>query len=130
MSDDIGYSGGRAESPEPPSIRRFVPMRIGNAVVYVEEAQGTQDIEASDEIAPVSRNSDAVFDEAVSIIKECVEAVGKQIQRFETAAKPNRVEVEFSLTFEAKGKAQVIPVILTGETKGGTGLKVTAVWGN
>jgi hypothetical protein len=38
------------------------------------------------------------------------------------------VSVEFSLSFEATGKAQLVPVFVTGETKAATGLKVKAVW--
>jgi hypothetical protein len=36
--------------------------------------------------------------------------------------------VEFSLTFEVKGKASIVPVFVTGESSVQSGLKVTALW--
>ncbi len=36
--------------------------------------------------------------------------------------------MEFSLTFDVKGKASVIPILVTGETGVQTGLKITAKW--
>jgi inner membrane protein involved in colicin E2 resistance len=46
----------------------------------------------------------------------------------EETLKPQELSVEFSISFEGTGKAQVIPVLVTAETKASTGLKVTAVW--
>ena len=45
-------------------------------------------------------------------------------------ARPDQMSVEFSLNFEVKGKAALIPVFVTGETGAQTGLKVTALWKN
>lgn len=129
MSDSIGYGDERGEADILP-IRRFTPMKVGDAVVYVEEADGTLEMESTDEIYGASVSTEKVFDEATNIIGECVRIVGGQVANLAGNAKPNRVEVEFSLSFEVKGKAQVIPVILTGETKGSAGLRVTAVWGD
>lgn len=129
MNDKIGYGDGHGSEADPSLARRFVPMQVGDAVVYIEENKGDLKVERSDKIYPASAGTEAVFDEATRIIKECVRVVGTQVTDLGEKVKPTRVEVEFSLSFEASGKAQVIPVILTGETKGGAGLRVTAVWG-
>ena len=41
---------------------------------------------------------------------------------------PQEITVEFSLSFQVKGKASLIPMFVTGETGAQTGLKVTAKW--
>lgn len=56
--------------------------------------------------------------------------MGERVETLAENVKPREVTVEFTLSFEASGKAQLIPVFLTGQTKAATGLKVTAVWGS
>ena len=63
-------------------------------------------------------------------IKECVGVVGSLVSDLGEEAKPRQMRVEFTLAFEAKGEAKIIPVLLTGEARATTGFKVTAVWGD
>ena len=130
MSDEIGFGGN--ESPEPISApaRQLIPMRIGSTAVYVEQVGEPAEVGVSDEIYPAAPPSPAeAFEKAGEALQECVRVVGEKVESLAEKAKPEQVTVEFTLSFEATGKAQLIPVLLTGETKATTGLKVTAVWG-
>jgi Trypsin-co-occurring domain 1 len=62
------------------------------------------------------------------ILRECVRVIGERIEMMAEKARPNKVVVEFSISFEVKGKASIVPIFLTGETGGKTGLKITAEW--
>lgn len=127
MSDNIGL--GDDGGTRPASLRQLVPMQVGNATVYVEKVGEPVEIEADDRIYPVAPPGPGeAFEKAGEILHECVRVVGERIEGLAYTASPNQVTVEFTLSFEAKGKAQLIPVLFTGETKAQTGLKVTAVW--
>lgn len=126
MSDVIG--GG-----EPPPVedagRRLVPMPIGTAVVYVEQVGPPTPVAGDDSIYPVGPPSPhEMFANAVEVLQECVRVVGERVGDLAAQTMPQEVTVEFTLTFEAKGKTALIPVFVTGETGAATGLKVTAVW--
>ena len=125
MSDDIGFGSSQ---PAAPSARRVVPLKIGDAVVYIEQAGVQPQIESSDAIRPVAPTQQEAFEEASAIIDQCVSTIGHKIDSLAAAVKPQKVTVEFSISFEATGKAQIIPLLVTGETKVNTGLKVTATW--
>jgi len=102
-------------------------MQVGNAIVYIERTGPPVEVQ-TDEIYPVAPLSpQAAFDAASEVLRECVRVVG---DRLETLAEkhPQEITVEFSVTFEVKGKASLIPVFVTGETGAQTGLKVTAKW--
>lgn len=115
---------------KPTGARRLVPIRVGEAAVYVEVSSEPPDVEEDGEIYPaVAKGPGDVFGEAGKILKEIVRATGEQVTTLGDKAKPEQVSVEFSLSFEAGAKAQLIPVLFTGETKATSGLKVTAVWG-
>ncbi len=129
MSDEIGYGGGVSPEQGGPANRKLVSMRVGEAVVYVQEMSGSVVVERGDDIYPASPSAKEAFESANEILGECVRVVGERVANL-GGVKPRQVVVEFALTFEATGKAQVIPVLLTGETKVGAGLKVTAVWGD
>lgn len=104
-------------------------MQVGSATVYVEQVGEPLEILTDDQFYPVSPpNTKEAFEEASKILQECVRVVGERVENLAEKAKPNEVTVEFTLSFEAKGRAQLIPVLLTGEAKTATGLKVTAVW--
>lgn len=104
-------------------------MQVGSATVYVEQAGEPLQIQTDDRFYPVSPPSTKeAFEEASKILQECVRVVGERVEGLAGKAMPKEVTVEFTLTFEATGKAQLIPVLLTGEAKAVTGLKVTAVW--
>lgn len=130
MNDDIGFGGSGQHSVEPTPTRQLVPMRVGNATVFVEQGGGPAEIQTDDAIYPVSPPSpEDAFEKAGQILQECVRVVGEKVEELAGKARPRDITVEFTLSFEAGGRAQLIPVLFTGETKAVTGLKVTAVWG-
>lgn len=103
-------------------------MRVGSAEVFVEASDEEVALEAAPEIRPTSLNPEKAFDAAVDILKECVRVVGEGLERLERAVKPQELEIEFSLTFDAKAKGALIPLFVTAEHGMGAGLKVKAVW--
>ena len=130
MSGEIGFGGDGESGAESVRTSRLVPMRVGNATVFVEQAGGPAEIQSDDAIYPVSPPTpEDAFDKAGQILQECVRVLGEKVEKLAEKAGPRDITVEFSLSFEAGGRAQLIPVLLTGETKAVTGLKVTAVWG-
>lgn len=129
MDDEIRVGGLSADaSPESLTGRKLIPMRIGNAVVYVEHFGEAATVEAGDDIYPVAPNPKKVFETAVEVLKECVRVVGERVEELAGKAMPREVEVEFSLTFDAKAKGALIPIFVTAEQGLQTGLKVKAVW--
>jgi hypothetical protein len=126
MNDDISTGN---TLPQPARVRRFVPVQVGSATVFIEETGGSTEVEAGDQIRPVAVPSpQEVFENAAQVVRECVRVVGERIEAISAAARPQEISVEFSLSFEAKGKASLIPVFVTGEAGTQTGLKVTAKW--
>lgn len=108
--------------------RRMVPLKIGEATVYVEQLGPEAPVEST-EYVPVSTLDPAeAFDKASEAIRECVRIVGGRIDELKEGMKPQEVSVEFSLGFEASGKASWIPVLFQTEAKANAALKVTAVW--
>lgn len=119
---DIRTSTGQEEA------KVFVPMQVGSATVYVQTSSEGARVE-DDRIRPVAPvDPRQVFESAGEILRECVRVIGERIENLGDRAKPGQVTVEFSLSFEIKGKASIIPVFVTGESTAQTGLKVTAVW--
>ncbi|MCA1565873.1 MAG: hypothetical protein LC803_09595 [Acidobacteria bacterium] len=129
MEDEIRPGGlSTKTSPESPTGRKLIPMQIGNAVVYVEHFGEAAPMEVGDDIYPVAPNPKQVFETAVEVLKECVRVVGERVEQLAGKAMPKEVEVEFSLTFDAKAKGALIPIFVTAEHGLQTGLKVKAVW--
>ncbi len=129
MSDKIGFGNDAGSRSEAARTGHLVPMRIGGATVYVEQISEPLTIETSEDIYPVAPPGPAqAFEQAGEVLQECVRVVGERVEKLAENAKPREVTVEFTLSFEASGRAQLIPVFLTGQTKAATGLKVTAVW--
>jgi len=129
VDDEIRLGTGDQTEARTVGPRRLVPMRVGEAAVYVEVANEPPSVEQNDEIysATPKRPAD-VFGEAGKALNEVVRVVGEQVATLGDKVVPKQVSVEFALSFEAGGKAQLIPVLFTGETKAVSGLKVTAVW--
>lgn len=127
MDNEIGLgTGGEAGTSGP---RRLVAISVGEAAVYVEVAGEPLSIEGDEDIYPAAAKGPAdVFGEAGRALKEIVHVVGERVVSLGNEVKPDQVSVEFALSFEAGGRAQLIPVLFTGETKAVSGLKVTAVW--
>jgi hypothetical protein len=129
MSDEIGLGGDGESRVESGRTSQLVPMRVGNATVFVEQVGRPAEIQTDDAIYPVSPLSpEDAFEKAGQILQECVRVVGERVAELAGRARPRDIMVEFTLSFEVGGKAQLIPVLFTGETKAVTGLKVTAVW--
>jgi hypothetical protein len=129
MSDEIRMGNPPPRSSESEPIRRFVPMRVGNASVFVEEVGEPALIEAGDQVRPVAPPSpQEAFENAGEILHECVRVLGERIEALAAKARPQEITVEFSLSFEVKGQASLIPVFVTAASSAQTGLKVIAVW--
>jgi hypothetical protein len=110
------------------NVRRFVPARVGQATVYFEQRPGLVELEPDDDIHPVAQISPSdVFANAGEVVRECVRTVGEQIGRLALEIRPQELSLEFTLTFQAQGKAS-IPVFVTGEASAQTGLTIRAVW--
>jgi hypothetical protein len=124
MTDEIRAGANVEVTP----ARRLLPMRVGGATVYVE-VFGEPAVIEDDTIHPVAPPSpQEAFENAGEILRECVRVIGERIEGLTAKARPSEITVEFSLNFEVKGKASLIPVFITGETGAKTGLKLTALW--
>lgn len=132
MSDEIEAGGAAEPTPEIGDVRRkAVPMRVGNATVYIIQTGETNIVSGEygeDEIYTVAPNVREAFDKAVDVIRETVGKIGEGVQKLAEKAMPQELEVEFSLTFEATAKTAIIPIFVNAEHGLGTGLKITAVW--
>lgn len=131
-SDDEVQAGGASPttSATHDTRRRVVPMKIGNATVYVEPV-GELKIDAdddADDIHTVAPDPQEIFDKAIEAARECVRVVGERLKTISGEAMPQELTLEFSLTFDAKAKAALIPVFVTAEHGLQTGLKITAKW--
>jgi hypothetical protein len=128
MGDDIGT--GVRTAPAPNRVTpRLVPMQVGSAIVYVEQVGEPAVVEPDDAIRPVAAPGPReAFENAGEILRECVRVIGDRVETIAEKTRPQEISIEFSLTFEVKGKASIIPVFVTAETGAQTGLKVVAVW--
>jgi len=119
-------TAGEASEETTPS-RRLVPMQVGKATVFVEDL-GAAEIVEDEGIRTVGAvEPTEAFERGGDALQECVRIVGEKVDGLAKTAKPREVTVEFSLSFEAKGKF-VIPVLMSAESGVSTGIKVTAVW--
>lgn len=123
-------SAGEMEQSPPESGRGLVPMRVGSAIVYVEQVgESAMVYDEGGGIRPVAPpDIGEAFQRAGEAIQECVKSVGSRIEDLAGDVKPREIVVEFSLTFEASGGIHLFPVLVTAGSKIGTGLKVTATW--
>ena len=122
-------AGANPVGVEPIQERVIVPMQVGSATVYVVQSEPPAAIVEDERIRPVAPLSpQQAFQAAGEFLHECVRIIGEKVDTLAGNAKPQEVSIEFSLSFEVKGKASLIPVFVTGETATSTGLKVKAVW--
>lgn len=130
MSDEIFAGNIDVSRAEPLSPgRRLIPMQVGKATVYIEQIGEPAEVQTDDSIYPVAPPTPReVFENAVEVLQECVQVVGTKLETLAAKAMPQEVTVEFSLTFQARGKMALVPVFVTGESGLETGLKVTALW--
>jgi Trypsin-co-occurring domain 1 len=127
MQDDINV-GGIAKSDSPVVARKLVPIKVGDAAIYIEQVGPQPEVEPGDDIHPVALPTpQEAFERAGDFLHECVRIFDERIRAL--ATKPREVAVEFSLAFQVKGKAHIIPVLLSGEAATQAGIKVSATWG-
>jgi len=61
-------------------MRRFVPIRVGSATVYIKEVGEPALIEMDDQVRPVAPPSpQEVFESAGEILRECVRVIGERV---------------------------------------------------
>lgn len=127
MNGEIKASGISLEpTSEKSATKKAVSMQVGKAFVYVE-TQG--DLTTEDqEIYAVAPSPKQVFETGVDALVECVRVVGERIEEIAAKAMPQEVEIEFSITFDAKAKGALIPIFVTAEHGIQTGLKVKAAY--
>jgi hypothetical protein len=129
MRDEIKVGGATTSAPVTGGDQRsLVPMKVGRATVYVVQIGDASIVTDDREIYTVAPNPREVFDSAVDVIRECVTKIGEGVEALAEKAMPRELTVEFSLTFEAKGKTAILPVFVTAEHGVGAGLKISAVW--
>ncbi len=128
---EIRSGGGEAERPASPidSVApRLVVQQVGAATVYFRVGAGPLPVANEPEFRAVAAIDSNVFDEAARVVSESVKVMGERIRGVAKALQPSKLEVEISFGFEVKGKATIVPVLLTGESTASAGLKVTATW--
>lgn len=129
MDDDIVAGGVGDTAAEEWPARRLIPMKVGTATVFVEQMGQAPSVEVDDDIYPVGAPGlSQAFDLASHAVSECVRLLGGRYEQVDEAIRPQEMTVEFSLSFDAKGRTSIIPVFVTGEAGVQTGLKVSAVW--
>src|SRR4051794_25266914 len=105
MTDEIGFEGNlgsRAESSRRPQL---IPVRVGNATVFVEQVGEPAEIQTDDAIYSVSPpGPEDAFEKAGQILQECVRVVGERVEELAGKARTRDITVEFALSFEAGGK--------------------------
>lgn len=126
----VGTAGHHAEdSTGGAGSTELIETSIGDAVVYfrvdrrldVTEAEGIRPVAAP----LVSLNP---VESAMKVARETVRLFAGHLAEIAEALRPTETALEFSLTFEAKGKHSIVPVFLTGEVSGEAVLKVKAKW--
>jgi hypothetical protein len=129
VSDEITV-GGIGEMPGEAATRRLVPLQIGSATVFVEQDPAPVEVDVGDEIHPVALPTPKeAMEQAGAFLQELVGIFDERIKKLATASRPKEIGVEFSLGFEVKGKATIIPVLLSGESSAQAAIKVSATWG-
>lgn len=124
--------GGAEDNAAVPVSTELVETAIGDAVVYFRVDRRLPAVEAPTGIRPVTglgidKNA---FAAAAHVAREAVKLFGGTLKNVALELMPSETGIEFSISFEAKGKAAIVPVFLTGETTGQVALKVTAKWKN
>ncbi len=126
---NTGIHTGNVPTPEDPSSRRrFVPMQVGNATIFIEKQPESVLIEDDGSIHGVSFNAREAFSQASEFLSTCADSIGRRLEALAEQVKPQEVTVEFDINFEVEGQASLIPVLLTGKTSSKAGLKVKVVW--
>ena len=126
MDEEI-IAGGIGEVAEETPIRRLVPLQIGTATVFVELTPTPVEVDVGEEIHPVALPSPKeAFEQAGDLLQELVRIFDERVKAL--VKRPEEINIEFSLGFMVKGKATLIPVLLSGETAAQAAVKVSAKW--
>jgi hypothetical protein len=125
---EIRAAGEFSATSSEPVQPELVETRIGDAVVYVRISGPTLGVANEGEVRAVGAFDENPFDAAAKVIREGVKVIGNSIHGISEVLQPSELRVEFGFTFEAKGRASIVPVFLTGESSGGVTLKVLALW--
>jgi hypothetical protein len=121
--------GGVGGMPGEVATRRLVPLQIGSATVFVEQDGAPVEVEVGDEIHPVALPSPKeAVEQAGAFLQELLGIFDERIKKLAASSRPREVGVEFSLGFEVKGKATLIPVLVSGESSAQAAIKVCARW--
>jgi hypothetical protein len=112
-----------------PDELHLVAQQVGEATIYFRVSANTLVVANEPELRPVAGGIRSnVFDEAALVVGEGVKIIGQRIRDLPETLQPSELELEISFGFEVKGKATIVPVLLTGESTSNVGLKVTATW--
>jgi hypothetical protein len=107
----------------------LVAQEVGEATIYFRVSGETLEVANERELRPVAADVKSnVFDEAARVVGEGVKIIGHKVRDLTETLQPSELEIELSFGFEVKGKATIVPVLLTGESTSNVGLKVTATW--
>lgn len=98
---------------------RLIPLRVGDIEIEVEAVPATGTEATSGRAAKAAGSALEAFDRAQEAIIEVAKSTAQMIEEAGTAARPDRVDVEFGLKFSASGG-----VIIAG-VAGEASLKVT-----
>jgi Trypsin-co-occurring domain 1 len=98
---------------------RLIPVRVGDIEIEVEAVPVAGTEATSGRAARAAGNVVEAFSRAQDAIIEVAKSTAEMIEKAGTAARPDRVEVEFGLKFSASGT-----VIMAG-VAGEASLKVT-----
>ena len=109
-------------------VSELVETKVGNAIVYFRVDKVSPAVVTSEETRAVAAIDENPFEAASKVIRESVRVIGSHLHELREELMPEELTVELGFTFEAKGKATIVPVFLTGETSGGLAFKVTAKW--
>jgi Trypsin-co-occurring domain 1 len=125
-SDEIS-AAAEAPSTRAETKARLVPISLGEVEIFVEQVGEPPEIEGSADIYVATSPREAL-ESALDFTRSFLASVGDRLAELREKTTPDELRVELSFTFEAKGKASVVPVLVTGEAGTKSGITVTAVW--
>jgi hypothetical protein len=123
-SDEIRAA---AEGPSRRAAERLVPISLGGVEIFVEQVGEPAEIEAGTDIYVATSPREAL-ESALEFTGNLLASVGDRLAEVREKTTPDELTVELSLTFEATGKASIVPVLVTGQAGAKSGITVTAVW--
>jgi hypothetical protein len=106
--------------------RRLVELRVGQAEVFVEVPMTDADLVGTTDLRAAAGGSHDAFARAMGFLRECVHMVDDRLHELER--RPDEMTIEFSLGFDLKGKATLVPVLVSSEGAARSAVKVTATW--